>query len=67
MPRRLIGYPLKSLNEAYDASVTRDLPVNAGNLLTSWNPASHIGYWEDDDVTKPITERLVKLWKAMGN
>lgn len=66
-PDDIIGYPLKSLNEAYGATVTRDLPVNAGNLLTSWNPASHIGYWTDDDVTKPVTERLVQLWRAIGN
>lgn len=64
-PDDIIGYPLKTLNAAYKKTVTRDLPVNAGDLLTSWNPASHIGYWTDDDVTKPIAERLVKIWRAV--
>ncbi len=64
-PDDIIGYPLKTLNKAYGRTVTRDLAVNAGDLLTSWNPASHIGYWTDDDVTKPIAERLVKIWRAV--
>jgi hypothetical protein len=66
-PDDIIGYPLRTLNKAYARTVTRDLPVNAGGLLTSWNPASHIGYWTDNDVTKPVAERLVKIWRALGN
>lgn len=64
-PDDIIGYPLKSLNPAYAAAVKRDVPVNAGGLLTSWNPGSHIAYWEDNDVTVPITKKLVDLWHAM--
>ena len=62
----IIGYPLRSLNASYRKNVTRDIPVNVGNVLTSWNPASHMGYWTDNDVTIPIVESLVKLWKAVN-
>jgi len=30
--------------------VKADVAVNVGGLLTSWNPASHLGYWEDEDI-----------------
>ena len=62
----IIGYPLKSVNKLYKKNVTRDVSVNVGNLLTSWNPASHLGYWTDNDVTVPIAESLVRLWKAVN-
>ena len=64
-PDDIIGYPLKSLNPAYAAAVKRDVPVNAGGLFTSWNPGSHIAYWADDDVTVPVTKKLVDLWRTM--
>ncbi len=63
----IIGYPLRTVNTLYKKSVTRDVPVNVGNLLTSWNPASHMGYWTDNDVTVPIAESLVKLWKTVND
>lgn len=63
-PDDIIGYPLKSLNDTYAEVVTRDLTINAGGLLTSWNPASHVEYWTDDDVTVPVAERIAKLWRA---
>jgi hypothetical protein len=66
-PDDIIGYPLKSLNEHYKRVVTRDVAANSGGLLSSWNPASHTGYWTDNDVTAPIAERLVKLWRANLN
>ncbi|MCK4873391.1 MAG: hypothetical protein KAS72_11755 [Phycisphaerales bacterium] len=62
----VIGYPLKSLNAAYRKAVKRDREINAGNILTSWNPASHLGYWTDNDVTVPIARSLAKLWKAVN-
>ncbi len=58
----IIGYPLKSLNKKYGKMITSDLEINVGNLLSSWNPASHMGYWEDVDVIFPIAESLSKLW-----
>lgn len=62
----IIGYPLKTLNERYRAVVTEDRLINAGSWLTSWNPASHLGYWEDDDITTPIAASLAKVWKRLN-
>ena len=60
-PDDVIGYPLKTLNPAYKAAVKEDRPLNSGGILTSWNPVSHISYWTDNDVTKPIAARLTAL------
>lgn len=59
----VIGYPLRTLNHAYRAAVKADIQVNAGGLLSSWNPLSHNAYWTDNDVTKPIAASLAKVWQ----
>ena len=56
----MLGWPLQKLNPAYRALV-RDHEVNIGNILTSWNPFSHLGYWTDKDVQKPLAEHLKSL------
>jgi hypothetical protein len=58
----VIGYPLKPL---YGDAILQDKQVNSGGLLSSWNPLSHNGYWEDDDVTKKIGKELAAFWKAL--
>lgn len=55
----IIAYPLEPL---YGSEVVEDRQVNAGGLLTGWNPLSHGSYWTDNDVIKPITDELVKTW-----
>jgi len=60
----IIGYPLSGLNEAYDARV-QDSVVNVGNILTSRTPMSHVNYFKDDDVIKPIARNLIKTWQAV--
>jgi hypothetical protein len=44
-----------------------DYEINVGGLLTSWNPASHSAYWEDDDFTVPVTSFLRSLLKALDS
>ena len=65
-PDDIIAYPLKSLNDVYAKVVTQDERVNVGGILTSWNPAAHMGYWTDNDVTKPIAASLAETWKAVN-
>ena len=55
-PDDILGYPLKSINEPYDNTVSEDIPINVGGLFSSWNPLSHIEYWTDDDFTKPVSK-----------
>ena len=64
-PDDVLAYPLKPLSKQYHDTVTADLPVNVGNLLTSWNPLSHGAYWTDNDVTKPIAELIEGLLKLL--
>lgn len=64
-PDDVLGFPLKYVSDAYrklsDDGELRDERVNAGNIFTSWNPASHNGYWTDDDFYRPAAA-LVKRW-----
>lgn len=63
----VIGYPLKTINDSYGRAITVDREINAGGLLSSWNPASHLGYWTDNDVTKPIAESLANTWRTVNS
>ncbi|MBI4558825.1 MAG: hypothetical protein HY706_14680 [Candidatus Hydrogenedentes bacterium] len=62
----IIGYPLRTLGDAYRETVKKDCEVNVGGVFTSWNPASHMAYWTDNDVTKPIADALARTWKAVN-
>jgi len=62
----VIAYPLKTLNEAYRKVIKADREINAGGLLSSWNPVSHLGYWTDNDVTKPIARELARTWRTVN-
>ena len=62
----VLGYPLRTLNQDYKGVVRADRQVNVGGLLSSWNPASHLGYWTDNDVTKPIAGQLAQIWLAVN-
>lgn len=57
-PDDVLGYPLKPVSASYARVVDADTAVNVGSLLTSWNPASHVEYWTDDDFTKPVATFL---------
>jgi len=52
-----LGWPLKPLDLSYEKYV-EDVQVNAGSVFASWNPASHICYWEDKDVVKLIKKKI---------
>jgi len=62
----VLGYPIKAINDKYQAVVKADIEVNAGNIFTNWSPLSHIGYWTDDEVIKPIAEALANTWKNVN-
>lgn len=54
----IIGYPLKPINAAYKAAVDMDYITETGGLLSVGTPISHVGYWEDRNVYKPIAKKL---------
>jgi hypothetical protein len=49
----VLGWPLKPLSMGYAETVSEDIEVSVGNILTAWNPANHAAYWADDGVIKP--------------
>ncbi len=57
----ILGYPLKPINPAYRRVVSRDITINVGGILSSWNPASHTKYWTDNDFTVPAAEFVGRL------
>jgi hypothetical protein len=63
----VIGYPLKTLSELYDRSVTSDVPVNVGGLLRFWNPLSHVEYLGDHRILQPIARSLAKAWRGAND
>ena len=55
-PDDVLGYPLKPISTEYARAVAKDIPINVGGILSSWNPLSHSSYWTDKDFTKPAAK-----------
>jgi hypothetical protein len=60
-PDDVLGYPLRPINPEYKKVVAKDVPINVGNILTSWNPMAHVGYWTDNDLTKPVAKFIAQF------
>ena len=61
-PDDVLGFPLTPIGPQYEAMAARgelrDVRMNAGGLLTSWNPLSHDRYWTDKDFVRPVAEMI---------
>lgn len=64
-PDDVLGYPLKPLGAKYNTAVSEDIAINAGNLLQSWNPLSHMAYWTDEDVIRLVASLLSDTLKLL--
>jgi len=64
-PDDILGWPLKPLSAAYRRAVHKDVAIDVGGFLTSWNPASHGGYWEDNDFTVPTSKAIAKVLRLL--
>ncbi|GGK07889.1 hypothetical protein GCM10007063_32980 [Lentibacillus kapialis] len=62
----ILAYPLKGLNRHYQKAVTGDVEVNAGGMLTSWNPFSHVKYDTDRTVIGYLVDGLVRTWHEIN-
>lgn len=60
-PDDVLGYPLKPISPLYKQTVTKDIPINVGGVLASWNPVSHIKYWTDNDFTRPTAKFIASF------
>ena len=56
-PDDVLGWPLRQLGDSY--KFIKDHHINAGGLLTSWNPLSHGKYWTDNDLIRPLVNKLM--------
>lgn len=59
--RDAMGYPIRTINDSYYQSVTADIQMNIGGLLTFWNPASHIRYWSSRKIQKRIAAHMKEI------
>lgn len=57
----VLAYPLKPINDAYNAVVDKDIAINAGGVFANWNPMSHGAYWTDNNLTKPVAKYIEAL------
>lgn len=66
----ILAYPVCSLSTGHKAlarqGILRDVEINAGSFLTSWNPLAHTAYWTDNDVVKPVAKDLFETWQAVN-
>ncbi|GAB5491020.1 MAG: hypothetical protein Phog2KO_12350 [Phototrophicaceae bacterium] len=63
----VISYPIKRLNHAYE-KVVQDREIYAGRRLGISGVLpheAHSGYWDDDEVIKPIAKSLEKTWENL--
>jgi hypothetical protein len=65
-----LGFPLGAIGGEYLKMANRreivDTSINAGGLLTSWNPWSHNGYWDDRDIALPLARELERVLGLSG-
>jgi len=64
-PDDVLAFPLKGLSEHYDAAVDEDRAVSVGALVIGMSPVSHVAYWNDAAVIRPIAQSLAWLWNAL--
>jgi hypothetical protein len=57
----VLAYPLKAISPSYADTVAADIAINVGSIFTAWNPASHTGYWNDSDFTKPAAKQILRF------
>ena len=60
----VLGYPIKNMSGSFDVDWISDIKVSVGGFLTGWNPASHIKYWTDKDVVKPIANEITRILES---
>jgi pimeloyl-ACP methyl ester carboxylesterase len=61
----ILGYPLKPISPSYNRNVSRDIEINVGGILSSWNPISHSKYWLDKDFIKPASGVIADLMRLL--
>lgn len=63
----VLAFPLKGLSADYDKAVDEDRSVSVGAFLIGLSPISHVAYWNDKAVLRPIANSLAWLWNARAD
>lgn len=53
----VLGWPLEQLSKSY-GNLLKDHQINTGQYV-----GSHVKYWDDNNFTKPFSEKLEKIYK----
>ncbi|MFX3634772.1 MAG: chemotaxis protein [Candidatus Pristimantibacillus sp.] len=62
----ILGYPLRSIHEAYEEAVQEDIKVRVGDWKTSWNPLCHNGYFASSKVVSRMASGLATTWRELN-
>ncbi len=57
-----MGYPIKFLNANYQNAPVVDKQINVGDVLTFWNLASHLKYWNSKRLVRRLNDYIVAIW-----
>jgi hypothetical protein len=60
----VLAFPLKGLSDEWDQAVDEDRSVSVGALIIGMSPVSHVAYWNDAAVIRPIANSIAWLWNA---
>lgn len=55
----VLGWPLKQLSKLYN-NLVNDYEINTGQYV-----GSHVKYWDDNNFTKPLSEKLISIFESM--
>lgn len=56
-----MGYPIRMINTNYENSAAKDIQINVGNPLSSWNLLSHFGYWKSKKLINRISNYVEEI------
>lgn len=59
----VLGWPLRPLSASYD-SLVEDIPIDVGYPFASWNPLSHMGYWNSPRFLHFFTQEVRKVYET---
>ncbi|WP_426449557.1 chemotaxis protein [Paenibacillus sp. S-38] len=62
----ILGYPLRSIDPAYEEAVREDYEVRISDWLRGWNPLCHSEYLRSPEVIGRMADGLVRTWRAVN-
>ncbi|AEI45559.1 hypothetical protein [Paenibacillus mucilaginosus] len=61
----ILGYPLRSIDPAYEEAVREDYEVRISDWLRGWNPLCHSEYLRSPEVIGRMADGLAQTWRAV--